>query len=512
MSASELPEDLSRWPADAYQLLGVERGVGPRDLRRAYTRLIRIYKPEQYPEHFRRIREAYENILRHAELFGFLHSQSGPPSDETPAADPPAADVGSDAPQPDAPDVPGDSTAVTLPPLLHGLFPPTEAPEILPPPREWQKIDMPAPNRHARSPGPRLNELQELWQRACAGEEATAYHHLVELDEVEPGRTDICLPLYWLLALTPALDPQRSPCDWLVRGLQHRGIHGPLRELYRREIVDDPAEGLSDRCSRLLALEAPAGAVADLAEWRWQAAGRLGRSAIIGHDLEALRPRILHEDEEIWLRLLISAAEQLLAIADPEALPWRRQCLEELRRLEHLHARAADALDRLEFLVDVAKGLTSPPVPPIFRQLLSFSWSRPFPEVRPLLWTFLEQAARDPDQTLKLFDRMQPVASAAVAHFGSLLLIHQGSLAEPPDDPRGGNELADLVGDFLSGQRHAGYPEFRRELFRFCLREAISPETVAEVAAANGDAALSQMLTADGPLRYVWLAHHLFWA
>src|SRR5205823_3559845 len=69
MSESALPEDVSKWPEDPYELFGVPHTVTPRDLKRAYTRLIRTYKPEQFPEQFRRIRAAYETILRFAELF-----------------------------------------------------------------------------------------------------------------------------------------------------------------------------------------------------------------------------------------------------------------------------------------------------------------------------------------------------------------------------------------------------------------------------------------------------------
>src|SRR5260370_450178 len=70
MSAHDLGPDLDGWPEDPYQLLGVSFGVLPRDLRRAYTRLIRTYKPEQFPEHFQRIRDAYETVLQYAEFFG----------------------------------------------------------------------------------------------------------------------------------------------------------------------------------------------------------------------------------------------------------------------------------------------------------------------------------------------------------------------------------------------------------------------------------------------------------
>ena len=69
VNESPLPDDPAQWPTDPYELLGLPRTVGPRDLRRAYTKLIRTYKPEQFPEQFRRIRAAYETALRMAEFF-----------------------------------------------------------------------------------------------------------------------------------------------------------------------------------------------------------------------------------------------------------------------------------------------------------------------------------------------------------------------------------------------------------------------------------------------------------
>jgi hypothetical protein len=69
VSEASLPDDPARWPTDPHELLGVPRNVGPLDLRRAYTRLIRTYKPEQFPEQFRHIRAAYESALRLAEFF-----------------------------------------------------------------------------------------------------------------------------------------------------------------------------------------------------------------------------------------------------------------------------------------------------------------------------------------------------------------------------------------------------------------------------------------------------------
>ena len=64
MSHPALPDDPADWPKNPAELLGVEPGADARELRRAYTRLIRVYKPEQEPEKFQRIRAAYELLLR----------------------------------------------------------------------------------------------------------------------------------------------------------------------------------------------------------------------------------------------------------------------------------------------------------------------------------------------------------------------------------------------------------------------------------------------------------------
>jgi curved DNA-binding protein CbpA len=56
---------------DPYAVLGIERGAGAEDVRRAYFRLVRVHTPEAHPEEFKRVRAAYEALrspLRRAEL------------------------------------------------------------------------------------------------------------------------------------------------------------------------------------------------------------------------------------------------------------------------------------------------------------------------------------------------------------------------------------------------------------------------------------------------------------
>lgn len=80
MNEHTLPDDSSRWPENPFELLGVPPGVNERDLRRAYVRLIRIYKPEQFPEHFRRIREAYEAVRSYAKFHTAFETPADSPT------------------------------------------------------------------------------------------------------------------------------------------------------------------------------------------------------------------------------------------------------------------------------------------------------------------------------------------------------------------------------------------------------------------------------------------------
>ena len=49
-------------PSEYYEILGLESGASPADIKRAYFRKIRQFTPEKNPEEFQRIREAYERL------------------------------------------------------------------------------------------------------------------------------------------------------------------------------------------------------------------------------------------------------------------------------------------------------------------------------------------------------------------------------------------------------------------------------------------------------------------
>jgi hypothetical protein len=54
--------DWSLLPKNPYKFFGVSRSDDARTLKRAYGRLIRVYKPEKFPDEFKKIRAAYESL------------------------------------------------------------------------------------------------------------------------------------------------------------------------------------------------------------------------------------------------------------------------------------------------------------------------------------------------------------------------------------------------------------------------------------------------------------------
>ena len=74
---------------DPYEILGIDRSATPLDVRRAYVRLIKVFRPERDPAAFQRIHEAYEAIR---------HEVGSRPSAPREAAPPEAAPAPSESP------------------------------------------------------------------------------------------------------------------------------------------------------------------------------------------------------------------------------------------------------------------------------------------------------------------------------------------------------------------------------------------------------------------------------
>jgi hypothetical protein len=482
--SEHLPDDLRKWPTDPYQLLGVGPDVSTRELKRAYTALIRRFKPEQFPEQFRRTRDAYENILR---FLQFQQKFSWPmPPGPGPESIP---ETGGRAAQSSENDTPAP------------LPPERLAEERLP-----ESVD-----RH---------EMQVLWDRACDGDCAGAYGRLVELHQESPlPREEVLLRLYWLRVAAPELDPERPQCEWLAAGLRGNGLRGPYWELYRREIDKDPSEALSDRFGSLLRVPASPHTLADFLEWRWQAAGRLKSWPVITADLDAFRPRLAADDEEIWCRLLLFAVDQLAWRRDHSIGNALEQCLREISELGHVHERLGDALFRLDILLELVDAwkdlLGDPEVPRPLLELVPRTWTRSFAEVQRAMRNYLDSLAGHPRDALETFDTLKRKAPAVLAQLGrtiEFLHLNPAIYADPQLLP----QWTALAQGFLEQLDLCDYGTFRAHVLDFCLAEAIPLGIVADALADSQDLAAWHeyvpYLREDWPLHYVFAGHQAFWA
>jgi hypothetical protein len=480
MSDHTLPDDCSRWPDSPFELLGVSPGVNERDLRRAYASLIRTFKPEQFPEHFRRIREAYEAVRNYARFFSAFQApgdEPGPPADDHPAERPEA-----------------------ITPEASGTSPPLE--------------DCAEPLR-LTMPRSLEDELDEAWDRAVDGDEAGAYARLLELHERQPWRSETCLRLYCLLSVARHLDSGREPCDFLAQGLRRTGGSGPCHEMYRREVEENPDEALTERFAGVMDAATQPGLFATLVEWRWRAAGARGQLGVIVDDLPARRERLAGDQEEVWLRLLTCAADQLAWGTSLAASAGFGECLKEAARHEHLQLRCADVFDRLEYLERAARGWHAlrevGKVPTEFLDLLARYWARPFSEVRPGVVALLATISAETDVWFAHLDRVNEASPELLSLLGQVLDSYQWSLDREADD-RDPAALAILARHFLEEHGTLGYFTFRPRLLAFCLREVIHPDVVAELAVntvAISEVRLRQLVK-DWPLRHIYRARALF--
>lgn len=472
MSDSRLPDDLARWPDDPFQLLGVRPGVAPRDLRRAYTELIRRFKPEHFPEHFRRIREAFETVQRFATFF----------SPDRPA-DPPA----------DAPSPPADT--------------PPDQPEPAPAPDPWPVPDV------------RVDGPDELWAKAVAGDPGAAYRGLRELADRTPGRPDLYARLYWLAVLYPDLDPGRAPADWLAKGMVETGPGGPLLALYASEVQYETGEAGAPRWDAVLRADHPPAGLAGFLRARWQVLCRLGRWAAVRDDLAVVRDRVRVRDEAAWLGLLAELLNWLDwsgtggDLADLETF-----VRDEAGELSALSLRYAALFDQMEWRDAVARSWRCfrrvGPWAADFLGVLQDGWRLPAERLRGWLEVVLGQMSRDPVAWVELFDRAGPEGQAALTHFGNLLSAYRAGAGIEDACPHAPSQLRDLAAAAL------GWPGQDEELLRgralrFCLAEATGPDQVRTAfdPALGGPPGVPDWvlrLSEDPSLHYVCWACRLF--
>lgn len=308
-SDPELSDDSNVWPSDPSVLFGLGTDASRRDLKRAYTRLIRRFKPEHFPEQFRRLREAFETLdhqLEWREMFA--HRQEPDPS--TKEAETAIGDRTEDSP------------ANSL--LKSPTGPRTDSERI---PFD-ESTDVPEHEVDVTGGRPTVIDEDLLWNQALDGSPPdVVYSKLVALSHRRSLSEAGYARLYWLLTLRPELDSDRDPCTWLIEGSRFHGLGHPLLTILtldiRRRSGNVPVVVGADLFERVQSVRQ----IVELAGVRWLVARRLSRFDVIRADLDRLRRRFLDESDE-WISLLNAAVHQLMLVRSRAAV----ELLEEVQR------------------------------------------------------------------------------------------------------------------------------------------------------------------------------------
>ncbi len=512
MNETSLPDDMAQWPRDPFRLLGVRPGGDKLELRRAYTRLIRRFKPEHFPDQFRRIREAYEIAQARSHWVESLREDS------------PAIEIIAPAPmiEPSAPPDFNRSTAPGAAPTDEASqFEDHPAPESRDEPLPADPTETPTfagrlPSPRHGHPRDRAQRLDDLWRQACRGEIAAAYAGLVEMAESTGSpEEDLFLRLYWLLVAAPGVEPFRSAQDWLEQALRQHGFTRRLGSIYAEELRRHPAPLAILSPDDLARLPHVGQGLQTALRARWRAAGRFGAWQIIDADLRAIESRVAIESPSEWLHLLYSAVELSAWSVEPEGVTKMEHWRESLEMAALGHRERFGLLDNLDSLLSLA---------PMWR-ICQKRWpNSPITEIVQSIWIDSEQAtprlaemvasklSDNPTRQLARLDQIGDGRPALLAHVAKALGVACGNSSVSHDTPGGDAFLTSLVKRFTLTWQGKKYSRQRARLLEFCCRERLSPETLADRIECNFKLSksfrteLANQLRADLSLRCVYLA------
>ena len=485
MSAEPLSDDLSGWPTDPFEVLGLPHHAHAKAVKRAYTQLLRRFKPEHSPQHFQRLRAAYESA---AQLAAWREQfQASEENDEAASTAPSEAEL--------------DSSHV---PESHSEVVPVDEAEAAPP----------SPWRVVRS-SPPIDPVEVAWREACNAQVPEAYRRLVAWHEdrqctAGPTMARGYAQLYWLLTLYPELAPDSAASDWLAQGLTLCPDDWQLLELFRREVGREPHEGFRPAVEAMLA-SLPPGKLAQVLPIRWRAAQELDSETIL-QELNHYRPRIAYDDPAAWGRLLVAGLEHcVLSSPGSDALQPMIRELESITFAQQLGSQ----LDRLDLLLNVADQwpeLTRSKTPRRWLRLLRECYTKSEAENDLLLAEIVTDMAAYPIGSLHCLDRLEKDHPLAALIFREQLEGYCRRRGAGLDDDE------ELVGELSlppqlcrAIQQFRMYEWVRNELVEWSLAEHLPLTQCVGLISTMTGIDLEDDIFQDRSYRLVFAAWRIFW-
>ncbi|WP_339907392.1 J domain-containing protein [Symmachiella dynata] len=488
MTDISLPEDSSQWPLNPWELFGLEPNAKRVELRRAYSQLIRHFRPDTHPEQFQRIHETYQRLK------AILGSQVPPkhPSHENPSSENWSHDGSSYQHSPSGNGNGNGKRSFDSPIGSNG----------------------PPSARGGRKHAP---DVGGLFANHDEKRVVEAYRSLIQADEQHPSETTAAA-LYWQLILNPDLDSRRKPTDWLLHGLSRANGSVCLRELFRQELICEPRFALSDKTGQFLK-NFPANSRSVLLRQRWKHAATAKNWRIIREDLVVHRTTFVDFSPMEWVRLTIAAANYAAWSQNSDADRILETCRKEIALFDSFQLEMGSELIQFDYLTELAAGIKGlPTVGNIHIRLLLQEMPKIWNasnNVRSAIVPVLTGLLSEPESVLAELDQVVSVAPVVLQYLYGLL--DQVGVAWIDDQNRPAETVvAERIVYFLTVCPVVDYSKLRKSILCFCLEEFISPEAFAATVEAQQDEALdfdgsktlvSSSIREDLSLRFLCKAH-----
>jgi curved DNA-binding protein CbpA len=441
MSESHLSDDLRSWPADPYKLIGVKRSIDTVELKRAYTRLIKRFKPEQFPEHFRTLREAYDSISSRLE-YEAMYDQR---------------------------DIESADLSTALPISLHIEKPDSNNPEI-------PIAEVPAFVRPLR-----IDDIGEAITLAANGQFDTALEKLRLMQARGEQLSLACALEYWIAKLS---DPNGSSAATVLQRQIDSGYwFGHSAEAAVRDLSTSP-QAMLESTIRKLVTQFDNNSFYQFLLLRWEAAHRAKSFELICDDCKVLYEHFF-DDLPFWLTISHSAIHHLLWAQNLSTVQYGMQAAADLERnymsLPSFLRDQMNVTTLIAFNQGLFEYMKLPGANKKYWDMCSYAWNRIEPETTKLLTNWMKYLSDDINRGLVDFVALAKCNPSIVQFLESRCLSISNNEAQQEADRKEKfiDQATDLaIRRFLSSLRSLDYRLVRPDLIHFCINEGLTIETL----------------------------------
>ncbi len=320
MNMDSLPDDVSQWPQDPWRILGVERSFTKKELKLAYSKLIKRYRPESAPEAFQKIRQAYETLQHYADA---------------------------------------DAETAAVAHLIWNHLQTTDEKSVEDDGNSAE--DHSAENSEHHDAGhetstersqSRRQAHRDLdpWQLAKAGEYEKAYAELARRGFTRPHFEREMLQRYWLLTLHPELDRTTTACDQLLNFATSHRLSDEVERLLLAEVSNRPELATRSQIWKLISGRYNQSFRLSLLRVRWKGLLKDDGDEVVLQEFEELESQYF-DDPAQWLTIVILLLE--LVVVDHPRLrqPLFDRCQTLLNELESEGVHQQELFDRADYLI-----------------------------------------------------------------------------------------------------------------------------------------------------------------